>query len=86
MVVRAIQSEWIFLQRVTWYTGDTFLGVEKILLETFLPFLFFRNKKHPSSIVGALRTMPVKKARLELLNQVTSAKEKYLSSQWGSAE
>ena len=26
-VVRAIQPEWIFLQRVTWDTGDFFAGV-----------------------------------------------------------
>ena len=31
IVVRAIQSEWIFLQRVTWDTGDPFAGVEKII-------------------------------------------------------
>ena len=30
-VVRAIQSEWIFIQRVTWDTGDEFAGVEKII-------------------------------------------------------
>ena len=30
-VVRAIQSDWIFLQRVTWDTGDAFAGVEKVI-------------------------------------------------------
>ena len=34
-VVRAIQSEWIFLQHVTWDTGDEFTGVEKMILENF---------------------------------------------------
>ena len=26
IVVRAIQSEWIFIQRVIWETGDAFVG------------------------------------------------------------
>ena len=44
-VVRSIQSEWIFLQRVTWDTGDEFAGVEKMIRETFLPRLFFGKTK-----------------------------------------
>ena len=31
VVVCTIQSEWIFLQCVTWDRGDTFAGVEKII-------------------------------------------------------
>ena len=48
-VVRKIQSEWIFIQRVTWDTGDSFAGVEKMIWETFLPHLFFKIRKpsHP---------------------------------------
>ena len=46
-VVRTIQSEWIFLQRVTWDTGDTFAGLDKVVQETFFPCLFFRKKKFP---------------------------------------
>ena len=34
-VVRAIQSELICLQRVTWDTGDVFTGVEKMIQEFF---------------------------------------------------
>ena len=30
-VVRAIQSEWIFLQRLTWYMGGAFAGVKKMI-------------------------------------------------------
>ena len=30
-VVRAIQSEWLFIQRITWDTGDAFSGVEKMI-------------------------------------------------------
>ena len=84
-VVCSIQSEWIFLQRVTWYTGGAFAGVEKMIRGTFLPRLFFRKKTH-SPIVGSLSTMPVKKSGLGLLNPVTSAKDEYLSSQRGSVE
>ena len=40
-VVRAIQSEWIFLQCVTKNIGYMFAGVEKLLQETFLSRLFF---------------------------------------------
>ena len=79
-VVRAIQSEWTFLQRVTWNTGDAFAGVDKIIQETFLPRLFFRKTKILSPIVGALSTIPVNKYGLGKLNPVTSAYEKYLSS------
>ena len=85
-VVRAIKSEWIFIQCVTWDTGDAFTGVKEIIRETFLPRLFFIKTKTLSPIVGTLSMMPVKKAILGLLNPLTSAKEKYLSSQQGSAE
>ena len=34
-VVRAIQSEWIFIQRITWDTGDSFAGVDKMICKTF---------------------------------------------------
>ena len=44
-VVRDIQPEWIFLQCVTWDTGDSFTGVEKMIHETFLPHLFFGKTK-----------------------------------------
>ena len=30
-VVHSIQPKWIFLQRVTWYIGDAFTGVEKMI-------------------------------------------------------
>ena len=46
VVARTIQSEWIFMQHVTWETGDASAGVEKILREIFLPRLLFRKKKH----------------------------------------
>ena len=85
-MVRAIQSEWIFLQRVTWDTGDAFVGVEKMIQENFLYRPFFRKTKTLSPIVGDIVTMPFKKYGLGLLNPVTSAQEKYLISQWGSAE
>ena len=45
-VICAIQLECIFLQ-LTWDTGDAFAGVEKMIQETFLPRLFFRNTKNP---------------------------------------
>ena len=34
-VISTIQSEWIFLQHVTWDIGDAFAGVDKIIRETF---------------------------------------------------
>ena len=76
----------MFIQRVTWDTGDAFAGVEKIIRETFLPCLFFGKTKTISPVVGALSTMPVKKAVLGLLNSVTSSQEEYLISTWGSVE
>ena len=85
-VVRVIQSEWIFLQHITWETGDMFAGVEKMLREKFLPRLFFGMTKALSPVVRALSNMPVRKSGLRLLNPVTSAQEKYLSSTRGSAE
>ena len=54
--------------------------------ETFLPRLFFRKTKTLSTIVGALSKIPVKKYGHGLLNPVTSAQAKYLSSHRGSSE
>ena len=85
-MVRAIQLEWIFLQRVTWDTGDAFTGVEKMIWETFLQCIFLGKTKTLSPIVGALITIPVKKPGLGLLNPLISSQEKYLRSQWGSME
>ena len=72
VVVCAIQSEWIFLQHVTWDTGDAFAGVEKMIQETCLPCLFFGNTKTLSPTVGDLSTMLIKKSGLGILNPVTS--------------
>ena len=71
-VVHAIQSEWIFIQHVTWDTGDAFAGVEKIIRETFLSRIFFGKTKILSPISGSLSTIPLKKPGLGLLNPVTS--------------
>ena len=60
-VVRTIQSEWIFLQRVTWDTRDVFAGGEKMIPETFLLRIFFGNTKTLSPIVGGISTVTVKK-------------------------
>ena len=79
-VVRAIQSECIFIQHVTWETGDSFKGVEKMIRETFLPRIFFGKTKTLSLVVGAISTIPVKKYGLGLLNPVKSAQENYLST------
>ena len=57
-----------------------------MIQETFLPRLFFGNTKYLSPIVGVISTIPAEKSGLELLNPVTSAKEKDLNSQWGSVE
>ena len=85
-MVRAIQLKWIFLQSFTWYTGGAFAGVEKMIRDTFLSCLLFGKTKTLSTIVEALSTMTVKKSGLGVLNLVTSAQEKYLSSMWGSAK
>ena len=70
-VIRAIQSGWIFLQRVTKDMGQAFTGVEKLLRETFLPRLFFVKLKSLQPIVGILSTIPVKKVGLGLQDPVT---------------
>ena len=70
-MVRAIQSEWIFLQRVTWDTGDAFAGVEKMIQENVLLRFLFGRTKTLSPIVGTLSTMPIKVAGLGLLNLLT---------------
>ena len=85
-VVCVIQSEWIFLQRVTWDMGYAFTGVEKMIWETFLHHLFFGKTKTLSPIVGTLSMMPIKVSRLVLLNTATPEKEKYLIPQRGGAE
>ena len=67
-------------------TGYAFLGVEKIIRETFLPRLFFGKTKKLSPIVGTLITMTIKVAGPGLLNPVTSANETCLRYKRGSAE
>ena len=46
-VVRTVQSEWTFLQHVTWDMGDAFVGVEKIIRGNVLSCLLFGKKKIP---------------------------------------
>ena len=55
---------------------DAFAGLEKMIWETFLPHFFFGKIKTLSHVIGALSTIPPKKAGLGLLNPVTSAQEK----------
>ena len=86
VVAYVIQSEWIFLKKITWVTGVAFAGVEKMIWGTFLPHLFFIYTKSLSTIVRTLSTVPVKKPGLGFLNPVTTTKEKYPSFQQGNAE
>ena len=72
-VVRDIQSERIFLQRVMKDMGQAFAVMEKILWETFLLRLFFGKPKTFPAIVGTLSTFPVKKTRLGINKPVTSS-------------
>ena len=46
-VVIEIQSECIFLQCVTWDTGDSFAGVEKMICETFFLVFSSETRKTP---------------------------------------
>ena len=71
MVLRAVQLEWIFLQHMAKYTGKVFVGVEKVLQETFLLRLFFGKLKILPPIVGTLSALRVKKSSLVLYNPVT---------------
>ena len=57
-----------------------------MIRETFLPRLFLGKTKTLSPIVEALRTMPVKKYGIGILNLVMREQEIHLSSQRGSAE
>ena len=80
MVVCAIQLECIFLQRVKKDTGQAFMGVVKVMQETFLPCVFFGRLPPPPPILGALSMLAVNKAGPGLKNPVTSEVEKYASS------
>ena len=80
-VVCLIQSDWIFIQCVTWDTGDMCVGVEETIRENVFHRLFFSEIKSLSPIVGDISTMPVKKYVLVPMNPVTLAKDKCLSSQ-----
>ena len=85
-VVRAIHSEWKCFQRMTKNTGYAFAGVEKLIIENFLPHLFFGKPKSLPPIVVNLSTMPAKKSVLGLQNPMTSANEKFLSLKCAIAE
>ena len=45
--MRAIQSEWIFIQRVNWDTGYLFAGVKKMISKTFFSSSSLRKYKNP---------------------------------------
>ena len=64
-------------QRVKKDMWQAFLGMEKVLRETFLPRIFFGKSKTLTPFIGALSTFPVKKYRLDLQNPMTAAKDKY---------
>ena len=63
---RAVQSDWIFLQRVKKDTGQEFARLEIFLGETFLPRLFLGKFKTLPPIVGSLSMFPVNKSGLEI--------------------
>ena len=69
---RAVQSEWIVLKHMMKDMGQALKGLEKVLQETFLPYLFLGILKALLPVVGALSTLPVKKSRLGLHSPVTS--------------
>ena len=73
---RAVQLEWVFLQHVTKDMGQAFMGLEKVLWETFLPRLFFGKSKTLQPILGALSAFLVNKYGLGPQNPVTSEKQK----------
>ena len=86
VAVPEIQPERIFLQHVTKSTGETFVVVEEIIQETFLPCRFFRRSKNISPIIGNLSRMTAKKYGLGLLNPVMSADKYLLSLQRANTE
>ena len=67
-VSHSIQSELIYIQRITWGTGCVSAGVQKMLQETFLPRIFYGETISLSPNIGDLSTMPTKNDRLGLLN------------------
>ena len=78
-LVYTIQLECIFSKRIKKYTWYAFAGVEKIIRETFLPFLLLGKSKYIPPIVVTLSTMAVKKSRLALQYSVPSPNKKYPS-------
>ena len=46
-MARAIQSEWISLQRITWDTGVALAGMEKMVRKNFC-IVFSLERKHSS--------------------------------------
>ena len=75
----------IFTTRHLGY-GGAFRGLDKRVQEIFLLSIFFGKIKSLSLIVGTLITTLVKKYGLVLLDPVTSAKYKDLSSQQAIVE
>ena len=57
-----------------------------MILETFLPHLFFEKSKPLTPTLGTLITMPVNKYVLGLMNPVSSANKNYLILQRKSIE
>ena len=72
-VICVIQSKWVFLICAMKNTGDAFVGVEKLLWETFLLLLFFVKSKYLTHIIETLSAIPVNKSVLGLYISVPSA-------------
>ena len=46
-MLRVIQSEWVFIRRVTWDIGDLFTVVEKMIRENIFASSFLRKYENP---------------------------------------
>ena len=86
MVVRAIQSEYIFLQRVKKKHKICIIRSGEASPGNVLPCFFFGKLKYLPPIIVTLGTVQVKKSGPGLQNPVTSDYEKFLIQQRASLE
>ena len=74
---RSLQSEWLFLQRVTPNCGNLFNTIENVLSTLFIPFLLGHNCSPHERLLFSL---PVRMSGLNLQNPVTTADFVYSAS------
>jgi hypothetical protein len=83
-LVKSLQSEWQYLQRVTEDCADAFAPIEAAIVNTFLPALLGETKEG-AALLRDLTALPVRQAGLGIPNPVDTAEQSHAASKASTA-